>query len=79
MAQVVGRDPKTEMQRGSTNNQIGEIDHNPSARLLAVNPAGQTGYLERQRMHWNGFKKFFDEGFATFSVRLCSGPVNTVC
>ena len=71
MAQVVGRDPKTEMQRGSTNNQIGEIDHNPSARLLAVNPAGQTGYLERQRMHWNGFKKFSTKA----SRRFRSGSV----
>ena len=54
---------EAEIEGRGSDDEVGEVDADALAHLLAVDAPGQPCDLQRERMDSHGLEEFFDEGF----------------
>ena len=68
MASIERDDSEAKMQSGSTDDQVGEVDADSPAHLLAADASSQPRHFQCERMDRHSLKEFFDEGFAAIEA-----------
>jgi hypothetical protein len=78
VAHVASADRVPEMQRGGSDQEIGERDHPAGFPALSVESAGDAGHLSSEWLRGNYVERRIE--IRTASVRLlrCAGPVQRV-
>lgn len=74
---VERHDIEAQMQSGSSDDQVREVDADSLAHLLAVDAPGQLRHFQRERMHGYSLKEFFYE-IPAFAVGACLSSIDTV-